>query len=426
MNKKLTLCIIGCGRFSQFFVPLFKAHPYVEKVYVCDVVRERAQDFSKKFEVETVDTFDEALSRSDINAIAIFTQRHLHGSQVIKALNAGKHVYSSVPTGITIEEIAEIAALVRKTGLTYTTGETGFYRSCTVFCREKFMSGEMGDFVYAESQYNHDMRNMWDAYKHSGGDYWKKYVGFPPMYYSTHSVSMILGSMPGQRIESLSALGYKDRFRMDVYNTEGGNLWNNPYSNTAMLARISNGGITRISENRSICWKSPESYISKFNGTNASYEFSVAHHYYAKWKNSENREDHSGVIMTDITEQMIPESVYRLLKENNANGIQAIADVAGFSELSPIQPSSRLPKSFEGMPNRHNGCHHFMVDDFCKAAYHNKLAPTNIWQAARFNIPGIIAHESALKDGETMKVPDLGDPPADWEMLMPDGEYGKK
>ena len=38
MNKeKLKIVIIGCGRFSQFFVPLFKAHPVVEKVYVCDL-----------------------------------------------------------------------------------------------------------------------------------------------------------------------------------------------------------------------------------------------------------------------------------------------------------------------------------------------------------------------------------------------------
>ena len=129
MNKKLTLCFIGCGRFARFFVPLFKAHPNVEKVYVCDLIRERAESYSKEYEVEIIDTFEEALSRNDINAIAIFTQRQLHGPQVIKALNAGKHVYSAVPTGISIEEMAEIEALVRKTGLTYATGETGYYRS---------------------------------------------------------------------------------------------------------------------------------------------------------------------------------------------------------------------------------------------------------------------------------------------------------
>ena len=30
MDKKMTICFIGCGRFAKFFVPLFKAHPVVE------------------------------------------------------------------------------------------------------------------------------------------------------------------------------------------------------------------------------------------------------------------------------------------------------------------------------------------------------------------------------------------------------------
>lgn len=37
MKEKMTIAIIGCGRFSQFFVPLFKAHHLIEQVYVCDL-----------------------------------------------------------------------------------------------------------------------------------------------------------------------------------------------------------------------------------------------------------------------------------------------------------------------------------------------------------------------------------------------------
>jgi len=128
--------------------------------------------------------------------------------------------------------------------------------------------------------------------------------------------------------------------------------------------------------------------------------------------------------MTEVTDQLLPESITKLLREDNAAAIQAIAEVAGFRETSPIQPTHRLPESFHGLPNGHNGCHHFMVDDFCKAFYTGKLAPCNIWQSARFNIPGLIAHQSALRDGECMDVPDLGDPPANWDLLLPDGVYG--
>jgi hypothetical protein len=61
-----------------------------------------------------------------------------------------------------------------------------------------------------------------------------------------------------------------------------------------------------------------------------------------------------------------------------------------------------------------------MVDDFCRAAATGMLSPTNIWTAARFNLPGLVAHQSALKGGELMDVPDLGDPPADWPVLQLD------
>ena len=61
-----------------------------------------------------------------------------------------------------------------------------------------------------------------------------------------------------------------------------------------------------------------------------------------------------------------------------------------------------------------------MVDDFCQAMATGYLSPTNIWQAARFNLPGLVAHQSALQGGVLMDVPDLGDPPQDWPVLKLD------
>jgi len=423
MNDKIRIAVIGCGRFARFFINLFKKHPAVEQVYVCDLIKSREEEFQKLFDVPSVDSFEAALADKNINAIAIFTQRHLHGDMTVAALNAGKHVYSAVPTGITVEEIMKIEEAVRRTGLIFHTGETGYYRPCTVLCRDAYAKGIIGDFVYGESQYNHDIRNMYQSFRYSGGEDWQKVAGFPPMFYPTHSTAMILGTMPGAYIKKVSAMGWVEKADRDIFG-DGVNLWNNPFTNTAMLAQLSNGGTARISENRRLCWTSPESYISQFYGTEASYEFSVAHHYFAKWQHCDDVRipKRKEVYLREITEYMQPASVYENM--NAPDGIQAISQSAGFGETAPIQPTWRLPKEFAGMKNGHNGCHHFMVDDFCKAVTENKLSPTNIWASARFNIPGLIAHESALKGGVLMDVPDLGDPPAEWEMLNPDGQYG--
>lgn len=419
MRQKITICFIGCGAFARSFVPLFKVHPDVEKVYVCDLIKSKADFYSETFGVEIIDTFEEVLRRSDINAVAIFTQRHIHGPLVIRALKAGKNVYSAVPCASEIEEIYEIEELVRKTRLTYSMGETGYYRGAAMFCRERMRRGEFGDFVYAEAQYNHDQRHF--DFTRNGGN-WKAVAGIPPMLYPTHSTSMILSAMPGVYVKKVSAFGYEERNNTDIFGTEGVNLWNNPFSNTAMLCKLSNNGVARISENRCVAFAGPNTYISQFYGSDASYEFSMVHHYYSRW-NPENR---NKLITEDVSGEVQPESLMSIINEPNV--AQRVTDGIGFTDMSPIQIrygayGQRLPEEFRGLRNGHNGTHHFMVDDFCKAAATGKLSPTNIWQAARYNFPGLVAHKSAMKGGELMNVPDLGDPPADWEVIDDETPY---
>ncbi len=420
MKDKIKIAIIGCGRFCKFFVPLFKAHPEVEKVYVCDLIRERAEDYSQKFGVEIIDSFEEALASDSINAIAIFTQRYLHGPMVIQSLKAGKHVYSAVPGAILPEELMEIEQLVRKTRLTYSMGETGFYRAPTVYCRREFKKGTFGKFVYGEAQYNHDIRNMENSFRSSAGEDWKSYAGIPPFYYPTHSTSMILGAMPGVYAKKVVSFGFKGSPRTDIYGQEGQNLYNNPFSNQAMLVELSNGGIARISENRCLGWYAPETFISQFYGTDGGYEFSVANHFLSTWDPDNVKNNTHKTKMVDVSAELMPESVQQLKKEDYDQAVQKIAEGMGFFDISPIQPVCRLPKEFEGLGNGHNGTHHFLIDDFCKAYATGKLSPTNIWAVARFNLPGLIANQSALQGGKVLDVPDLGDPPADWEVLPSD------
>jgi len=411
-KEKIRICFIGCGRFAKNFVPLFKAHPSVGKVYVCDLIPERAQQYAETFDVQVIGSFEEALASEKINSVAIFTQRYTHGDLAIAALKAGKNVYSAVPCSISVEKIREIERLVRETRLVYTMGETGAYRAASVFCRREFRKGTFGKFVWGEAHYNHDIAAMEASFRHTEGENYKRFAGIPPFYYPTHSTSMILSAMPGEKIRRVTALGFRGSPRTDIFG-EGQNDFDNPFANTAMLCELEGGGIIRISENRCLGWCAPETYISQFYGTEGSYEFSVAKHHLA----TRDPERPLKVKMQDVTEELLLESVYRALCEDYGSGIQKIADGAGFRESAPVQPTARLPREFAGMPNGHNGTHHFLVDDFCRAYDTGKLSPTNIWAVARYNIPGLIAHQSALENGRPMDVPDLGDPPADWEVL---------
>ena len=122
--KKIRMAIIGCGRFAKYFVPLFKAHPFTKKVYVCDLIPEKAKLYSERFGVEIINSFEDVLNNKEIDCVINFTQRHIHGEIVTRALKANKHVYSAVPMASTVEECKEIVDLVKQTGLIYLIGET--------------------------------------------------------------------------------------------------------------------------------------------------------------------------------------------------------------------------------------------------------------------------------------------------------------
>ncbi|MGI6634633.1 MAG: Gfo/Idh/MocA family protein [Christensenellales bacterium] len=411
MGKKIRIGFVGCGSFCRHFVPLFQAHPSVEFVAVCDLIPERAQEYDRLFNVDKIfDSYEQMLDSDELNAIAIFTQRHLHGPMAIAALKAGKHVYSAVPMASHISEIEEIVALVKKTGLTYSMGETGHYRPCSIFCRQKLASGEMGDFVYAEAQYNHDMIHFYEPFKHSGGENWRQVAGIPPMLYPTHSTAMVL-SAADSYVTRLAAFGYEEKQDNDIFGRNGVNLWNNPYSNTSALMLLANGGIARISENRRIAWYNPMSYITCFHGTKSSYECSMAQHSYVKLVGEK-------AIFEDVSDFLNPDQVTQ--HRNQADFGNMFVNGAWGNGMAPIQSLDRLPEEIHSLPTGHGGTHKYMVDDFCRAFTTGRLSPTNAWRAAQYNIPGLIAHQSAMQGGVTLDVPSLGEPPSDWEVLPSD------
>ncbi len=411
MNKKIRICFIGCGSFCKNFVPLFQAHPAVEYVGVCDLIPERAKEYDEKFHVDKIyDSFEQVLEAPEINTVAIFTQRHLHGPMTIAALKAGKNVYSAVPMASKIEEIEEIVELVGKTRLTYSMGETGHYRPCSIFCRQKTVSGEMGDMVYAEAQYNHDMIHFYKPYQHSGGENWRQVAGLPPMLYPTHSTAMVL-SAAGSYVKKLAAFGYEEKQDADIFGREGVNLWNNPYSNTSALMKLANGAIARISENRRLAWYAPMSYITCFHGTKGSYECSMAQHSYVRLPSEK-------AVYEDVSELLNPRELTK--HRNDPDFGERFVNGAWSNDRAPIQNIERIPKELWDLPSGHQGTHHYMVDDFCRAFVTGKLSPTNAWRAAQYNLPGLIAHESAMAGGRVMDVPYLGEPPADWEVLPSD------
>ena len=395
----ISLGIVGAGQFAVQFAKLFQIHPDVSDLFVTDTLPERASALSGQLRLAGTFPDFESMLESNLDAVAIFTQRWTHGPLVVQALRAGKNVYSAVPMAISRDEIDLIIQLVRNTGLTYMMGETSYYNPATVFTRQKLAAGALGRVFYSEGDYIHDMDlGFYEAYQYSGGPEWKRTASYPPMLYPTHSIGGVLGAIPAHAV-SVSCIGVTDARGDGVFDRRV-SLFDNDFSNETALFELSDGGVMRTNEMRRVGYPSHirESRF-RFFGTEGSFE---------QLANVSLWQDKTGV--TDVSSQL---ATHDTMPEDDPS----LADVAPalraafMSGHASIHDTSRLPAEFENASNGHEGSHQFLVDDFVRAVTTRTLPPVNAWVAARFTLPGIVAHESAVRGGERLTIPDFGDAP---------------
>jgi hypothetical protein len=60
----------------------------------------------------------------------------------------------------------------------------------------------------------------------------------------------------------------------------------------------------------------------------------------------------------------------------------------------------------------HGGSHGPLMNEFITAILEDRQPLVNVYEALAMTVPGIVAHQSALKDGETLKVPQYLPPPS--------------
>jgi len=420
MRFKIGIC--GIGSFARHFIPLFKVHPLVEEVVLADLILQRAEEKAKEHGIaRTCGSLDELLT-TDVDAVFISTQRWTHAPQAIQALKAGKHVLCAVPAAVTLDELDELVKTVERTGLLYMLNETSYYRPQTIWCRERFARGDFGRFVYGEGQYHHDMSRFYGSYRRGGSPQWRSHASFPPMLYPTHSVSHVL-SVTFRRMTHAACFGFVDDHPDGIFNKDL-SLFGNVFSNETGLFRTSDGGAARINEFRRT--GAGESRMTLM-GTLGAYEEQTAS---GVWTNlapyaGPSPNDEGGWDLPNLGKH----------PREDVSWIRAIDDIEiaeanlgerprsmlgkKFVGLSRAHPLHRLPDEFAGQPNGHDGAHQFLVVDFMEALATGKLPPNHVWAAARYNAPGIVAHESARREGERLAIPDFGLPPQGAVLLDP-------
>jgi predicted dehydrogenase len=110
-SSTIRLGVLGAGLFANAtLLPAIKKIPGIELVGIASSGGLHAQDSARKFGFAYAASSDEEiLNDPDINTVAILTRHDLHADLVVKALQAGKHVFVEKPLAITPEQLEQIS-----------------------------------------------------------------------------------------------------------------------------------------------------------------------------------------------------------------------------------------------------------------------------------------------------------------------------
>ena len=342
-DRKIRIGIAGYGvcRMGSSFG--FQDHPNVEIAAVCDVSAERCAELAIACKCQrTYSSLEEMVKDQSLEAIFLGTDAPNHAQHSILCLNHGKHVACTVPAVFgSLEDADRLYETVKKTGLEYMMFETSAYHAACYAMRVAYESGALGKIIYAEGQYYHYFPTPLASYGK-----WR--TGIPPMWYPTHSTSYYV-AVTGQSFTKGSCQGF--RGQIPHFQPEA-NCYKNPFDSEVALFQTSEGGAARMS----VCWGMRGSAgetglvhgeLGRMNGTSFSPE--------------EDRPN-----LPDLSKPPLPPGM----------------DAGG-----------------------HDGSHGYLTNEFVTALLENRTPLINIALSLNMTVPGIIAHQSALKDGELLTVP---------------------
>ena len=171
-------------------------------------------------------------------------------------------------------------------------------------------------------------------------------VGLPPQWYPTHSNAYYAGVTAG-RFTEVSCMGMPS---IIPHLTPEGNRYRNPFGTEIALFRTSEGGSARMA----VSWDTPgdggeRGRIRGQRGT-----------FYGKYQ--------------------------------------------GLERKLPNTKRPSLPPKVEA--GGHGGSHGHLMHDFVTAILLDRKPLVDVGMALNMTVAGIVAHQSALKDGELLKIPD--------------------
>jgi len=386
-RDRVNVAIIGLG-FGTQFIPIYKRHPQANMYAICRRSEKELNAIGDIFGVEKRYTsYDDVLADPAVDFVHINTPIPAHGPMSIAGLKAGKHVMCTVPMATSVDDCRQIVELVRETGLKYMMAETVVYSREFLFVRELYEKGELGKVQFLQGSHQQDM------------DGWPEYwPGLPPMHYATHCVSPCLALTRGEA-EYVSCFG-SGTIREELITKYG-----SPFAVETTHFKFRNSDLSaRV--HRSL-FDTARQYRESFDvfGSKKAFEWPLV-------------EGEDPVLHTakksqpEVPERVkVPDYAHLLPEEIRDFTTKTFLDLPEYEHLAsegadPDGTHAHLitdPGSLEG----HGGSHPHLAHEFVSALLEDRDPFPNAVQSANYTCVGILAHESALKGGERIWLPEF-------------------
>jgi predicted dehydrogenase len=276
-------------------------------------------------------------------------------------------VACTVPMARTIEECRLVVEAQKQSGKKYCMMETTVFTREYLFVKELVAQGELGRIQFIRAAHHQEMAaGNWPAY----------WPGMPPMHYATHCVGPVLGLI-GKSTEWVSCLGSG---RVD---DKYARHYGSPFAVETTHMKLKDSDI-HAEITRSL-YNTAREYIESFDvyGSKASFE----------WQQVAAEEP---VIHYGETAKRVPVPDYAKLlpAEIRRFTTKGVYDLEGETHMSFIQGAG------------HGGSHPHLVNEFISSIVEDRDPFPNAVQSANWSCTGICAHDSALRGGERVRLPE--------------------
>ncbi len=371
-SQPIRVALVGLG-FGAEFIPIYQAYPGVELSTICRRSRRELDECGERWRIAKRYTdFEQVLADPEIDAVHINSPIGDHARQSAAALVAGKHVACTVPMGTSVEECRLVIEAQRRSGKVYMMMETVIYSREYLFVKKLADDGELGRIQFVRGSHQQDMAG-WPGY-------WE---GLPPMHYATHCVSPCLAILGAKHAEAVvcHGSGRIDEALIPKYGS--------PFAIETATFSIRDSDV--CAEVTRSLFNTARQYRESFDayGSRKSFE----------WQQLDGEEP----VLHEIGKAE-PEIPQRVPVPDFASSLPE--PIRRFTTRGVYSSDEDQHLSFT-QGGGHGGSHPHLVHAWLSAIRGERPALPDAETSANWTMVGICAHESAMKGGEKVAIPQL-------------------